>query len=276
MKKVVILFLTFLFVVSCSSNDDDISGTSEEPVASDSILVPVIKPYSYDVTLNGMVIVYKVSGASHVEAMYKAQASTLWNNAEVEMAGDFMTVTLSDLTLNAYYNILVIAHNHSGKSVTDDLTLQFDYNTLKGTYYMQPFLIWGTPLVNAKKALADSGSKLDSETIIGEEYHLTYQFRYKELKTEYVFDSEQKMKEVLVYFDKERVSIDELRRFISNALGYLAYGNIHINFDGIEKTFPLYRTSEGSSYVIVYERDNYTIVDYICSAGIDTSETLNK
>ena len=194
----------------------------------------------------------------------------------MENNGSVIIVNLKDLRQRAYYNVLIIAHNERGESVTDTQIILFDYEAVHGTYFMQPYLIWCTPLVNTKKTLADAGHILDAESVINGEYHLDYRFKYKELKTEYIFDSEQKLKEVIIYFDRERASVDELRRFISYALGYLAYGNIHVIMNEKEYTFPLYRTSEGLSYVFIYSIDDKTIVDYISSSSVDLSEELTK
>ena len=274
MKKV-LLYLTLLTLsVSCSSNDDELSMKNDENVSAVNTLA--IKPYSYDVTLSGITLVYHISGASMVEVLYKEQSSTIWNKANTEIVDDVLTVNLTDLRQRSYYNVLVIVHNESGESVTDTQIIQFDYEAVRGTYFMQPYLIWGTPLVNAKKALTDAGNIIDNESIVGGDYIIECRFKYKELKTEYLFDTEQKLKEVIICFERERASVEELRRFISNALGYLAYGNIHVIMNEKEFTFPLYKTSEGSSYVFIYELDNSTIVDYISSSNINLSEKLIK
>ena len=271
----VLLYMTLLaLTISCSSNDDELSPQNGENVSVVDTLA--IRPYSYDVTMTGITLVYHISGASMVEVLYKDQSSTIWNNADAENINGVLTVNLTDLRQHSYYNVLVIAHSKSGKSVTDTQIIQFDYEAVRGTYFMQPFLIWGTPLANAKKALTDAGNVIDNESLVGGEYIIECRFKYKELKSEYLFDTEQKLKEVIIYFERERASVEELRRFISNALGYLAYGNIHVILDEKEYTFPLYKTSEGSSYVFVYEVDNTVLVDYFSSLGIDLSEKLIK
>ena len=272
MKKF-LLFVVLTLTLACTSNDDLPDRKEEKANATDML---AIRPYSNDISMSGISLVYHISGASLVEAMYKDQTSVIWKKAKTEIADSTVTVNLTDLIQGAYYSILVIAHNDSGESVTDEQLIRFDYEAVHGTYFMQPYLIWGTPLVNAKKALKDAGYVLDNESIVSGEYHLDCRFKYKELKTEYIFDSEQKLKEVIIYFDRERASVDELRRFISYALGYLAYGNIHVIMNEKEYTFPLYKTSEGSSYVFIYSIDDKTIVDYICSSSVDLSEKLNK
>lgn len=274
MKRNIIYLLTLLFAFSCSGSDEELPEQKEESVSVIDTLS--IRPYSYDFTMSGMTLVYHVRGASEVEALYKEQSATVWNKADIEQNKGVVIVNLKELRLRAYYHILIIARNEIGESVTDTQTILFDYEAVRGTYYMQPYLIWGTPLVNTKKALTDAGNILDAESVIDGEYHLEYRFKYKELKNEYIFDTEQKLKEVIIYFDVERATVDELRRFVSYALGYLAYGNIHVIMKEKEYTFPLYRTSEGSSYVFIYSIDDKTIVDYICSSSVDLSEKLNK
>ena len=274
MKRNIIFLLTLLITFSCSDSDDELPEQKEDLLSVIDTLS--IRPYSYDLTMSGMTLAYHISGASEVEALYKEQSATVWNKAEIRQNEDAIIVNLKDLRQRAYYHILIIAHNELGESVTDTQIILFDYEAVRGTYFMQPYLIWGTPLANTKKALTDAGHILDRERVIDGEYHLEYRFKYKELKNEYIFDTEQKLKEVIIYFDVERASVDELRRFVSYALGYLAYGNIHVIMNEKEYTFPLYRTSEGSSYVFIYSIDDKTIIDYICSSGIDLSEKLNK
>ena len=274
MKRNIIYLLTLLITFSCSDSDEELPEQKEDTVSVLDTLS--IKPYSYDLTMSGMTLAYNISGASEIEALYKEQSETAWNKAEIEQNEGVTIVKLNDLRQRAYYYILIIAHNELGESVTDTQTILFDYEAVRGTYFMQPYLIWGSSLVNTKKALTDAGNTLDMESVIDGEYHLEYRFKYKELKNEYIFDTEQKLKEVVIYFDGERASVDELRRFLSYALGYLAYGNIHVIMNEKEYTFPLYRTSEGSSYVFVYSIDDKTIVDYICSSIVDLSEKLNK
>lgn len=274
MKKLLLLIIVVTMSISCTGSDDELQGKIDKKEnAIDSLS---IQPYSYDVTMVGITMVYHISGASMVEVLFKEQLSTIWNKANNENVDGILTVKLSDLKQRSYYNILVIAHNELGETVTDAQTILFDYEAIRGTYYMQPYLIWGTPLVNVKKAITDAGNIIDKESIVDGRSLLECRFKYKELKTEYLFDSEQKLNEVIVYFESERASVEELRRFVSNALGYLAYGNIHVVMNEKEYIFPLYKTTEGSSYVFIYEIDNRTIVDYISSSGIDLSEKLIK
>ena len=274
MKRNVIYLLALLLTYSCSDSEEELSEPKEDSVSVLDTLS--IKPYSYDITMSEMTLVYHISGASEVEALYKEQSATVWNKADMENNGSVIIVNLKDLRQRAYYQVLIIAHNELGESVTDTQTILFDYEAVRGTYFMQPYLIWGTPMVNTKNALADAGNILDAESVINGEYHLEYRFKYKELKNVYIFDTEQKLKEVIIYFDGERASVEELRRFISYALGYLAYGNIHVIMNEKEYTFPLYKTSEGLSYVYIYSIDDKTIVDYICSSSVVLSEKLNK
>ena len=274
MKRNVIYLLALLLTYSCSDSEEELSEPKEDSVSVLDTLS--IKPYSYDITMSEMTLVYHISGASEVEALYKEQSATVWNKADIENNGSVIIVNLKDLRQRAYYQVLIIAHNELGESVTDTQTILFDYEAVRGTYFMQPYLIWGTPMVNTKNALADAGNILDAESVINGEYHLEYRFKYKELKNVYIFDTEQKLKEVIIYFDGERASVEELRRFISYALGYLAYGNIHVIMNEKEYTFPLYKTSEGLSYVYIYSIDDKTIVDYICSSSVVLSEKLNK
>lgn len=274
MKKAILYTIVLSMALSCSGNDDELPDKKDEKtIVLDTL---AIKPYSYDINMSELTLVYHISGASLIEVLYKEQSSIVWNNAEAEIAEGVVTVKLANLSQRAYYNVLVIAHNQQGESVTDTQTILFDYEAVRGTYFMQPYQIWGTPLANTKKALTDAGNILDKETISDGEYHLEYRFKYKELKTEYIFDTEQKLKEIIIYFEYERASVEELRRFISNALGYLAYGNIHVIMDGKEYTFPLYRTSEGLSYVFIYEINNNTIVDYVSSSSVDLSNKFYK
>ena len=126
------------------------------------------------------------------------------------------------------------------------------------------------------QALKDAGNVLESETFVNDEYHLTYLFNYKELMSVYTFSSDKRLKNVQIVLDKKRVSIDELKRFISGAFGYLAYGTIHANIDGNPQVSPLYMTPEGSSYVTIYERNNNYIVDYMDVKDVDVSKVLYR
>ena len=273
--RIILLYLTLIVLfVSCSSSDDELLTNNDESVSIVDTLT--IKPYSYDVTMSGITLVYHITGATIVEVLCKEQSSTIWNKVNADNINGVITVNLMDLRQRSYYNVLVIAHNDTGETVTDTQTIHFDYEAVRGTYYMQPYMIWNTPLENAKKLLADAGYIIDNESFADGDYIIECRYKYKELKSEYLFDSEKKLKEVILYFDPERVSVDELLRFISNAFGYLACGNIHVVINEKEHVIPLYKTSEGSSYVFIYEMDGFLVVDYISAADVDLSEKLVK
>ena len=147
---------------------------------------------------------------------------------------------------------------------------------MKVTCFKQPFIVWNSIMDNAMQAIKDAGNILIEETIKDNEYHISYLFNYKELKTVYVFTNDKRLKNVLIYLDKERVSISELKRFVSGAFGYLAYGNIHANIDNNPMIAPLYKTPDGSSYVTIYEQGNNYIVDYMDIKDVDITEILYR
>lgn len=274
MRRFVFFLLMLPLMFACSSHEEDFEPSdinTENPKDSLSI-----RPYSYDVTQTGMTLVYKVTSATQIEILYREQSATTWQEVFGKIEDGVLVVELTGLYRCAYYNVLVIARNEKGESVTDMQTILFDYESLRGTYFMQPYLMWGTPIQELKKFLTNAGYMYEDEKFSGNDYVLECRFRYKEIKSEYILDPEQKLKEVLITFDSERVSVEELRRFISNALGYLSYGNIHVVIDGKEHTFPLYKTAEGTSYAFIYQLDEYSIVDYVCSANVDLNNKLYK
>ena len=268
MKKLFSYFLLAFLIVSCSSND-------ETPILSETLS---IKPYSCDVTKNGIVVVYKTTGIARFEAMYREQFTDDWHPAETKAseAADTLTVSLKELTLRHYYQLLVTVYNDKGESVTDNFIVQYDYDAQSTTYFAQPFLQWGALVSGVKTAMADNGNILEEETETETETRLTYRFLYKELKSEYLFDEEKQLREVLIYFDKNRVGMEELRRYIGLAFSYLAFGNIHINMDGTDKAYTLFKTAEGTSYVVLYERGEQLVVNYMSASSIDVNETLYK
>lgn len=275
MRRFFILFTILpLLMFGCSSHDEELEPSDSNTESQlDSLS---IRPYSYDITQSGMTLVYKVTSASQVEILYKEQSASTWQEVNAQIEDGIIVVELTGLSHRAYYTVLVIARNENGESVTDTQTILFDYESLRGTYFMQPCLMWDTPLQDLKKFLTNTGYIYENEKEIGDGYVLECRFRYKEIKSEYILDSDQKLREVLITFDAERVPVDELRRFISNALGYLSYGNIRVVIDGKEYIFPLYKTPEGASYVFVYQLDEYSIVDYVCSANVDLNNNLYK
>lgn len=274
MKQIAYLFL-ILLILSCSSSDDVMGEIlNDDTNAADTAQVLAIKPYSYDMSAKDISIAYLVSGASGVDVMYKEQNSTEWDNAEIQGTDSIITAKLTNLRQNHYYMVMAIAHNDLGKSVTDIFTLLFDYYSTRGTYFMQPYMKWNEDKSTVMLALQNAGNILDAETDINGECHLEYRFKFKELKTEYIFDTEKKLKEALIYFDPKRVSEKDLQRFLTSALGYLATGNIHITMDGTTLVVPLYKTTEGSSYVFVYTRDENIIVDYM--GTIDENNSITK
>jgi len=274
MRRFFIFLLMLPLIFACSSHEEDLepsdinSGNQQDSLS--------IRPYSYDITQTGMTLVYKVTSASQVEILYREQSATTWQEISGTLEGGVLIVDLTGLSRRTYYNVLVIARNEKGESVTDMQTILFDYESLRGTYFMQPYLMWGTPLQDLKKYLTNAGYMYEEEKLSGNDYVLECRYRYKEIKSEYILDSEEKLKEVLITFDSERAPIEELRRFISNALGYLSYGNIHVVIDGKEHTFPLYKTAEGTSYAYIYQLDEYSIVDYVCSANVDLNNKIYK
>ena len=272
MKKLLYLSL-FILLVACSSSSHDID---EYQIGESVTEQPVIKPYSCDINSRGIEIVYKILGATKVSIMYKEQLAEDWTPLEAEITDSIITVKLTDLKLNHYYYVFATAQNGLGLSATDNFVVKYDYNSARDTYFTQPFLQWGAHVDGVKTALADKGSVLDTEVMTEEETRLTYRFMYKELWTEYVFDYEKHLKEVLVCFDKSRVNADELRKYINLAFGYLAYGNIHINIDGNEFVGTLFKTAEGASYTFIYEKTDVVIVDYMSTIGVDITQTLYK
>lgn len=272
MKKILFLLMAFLLLVACTDDEhDSITSSNVSEEIADSLS---ISPYSIDITQSKMTVVYKVTGASSIEVFYKDQQTTTWQDVDVDYNDNTVSVCFTKLTQRTYYNVLVIAHNGFGKSVTDMQTILFDYESAGRTYFMQPYLAWGSSVSDMKSVLSNSGYIYEAERSIEGGSCLECRFRYKELKSAYIFDEEQKFKEVKIYFDTNRVSVDELRRFVSYALGYLSYGNLHVVADEKDGVIPLYKTTEGSSYVFIYEKDGQSIVDYVSSAGFDLNNKV--
>lgn len=272
MKKYVWLIVLLGLVLACAKDDADNVGDSMEKEKVEL----TVKPYSCDINSKGIVVVYQFTGATKVEANYREQLSDNWTAVEAEINGDKATISLMDLVLMRYYEIMVTVYNEDGQSLMDRFLVKYDYDAYKETYYMQPYIAWGDLLSNVKTALSDRGNVLDSEKETEKGFLLTYKFIYKELYSEYCFDKEKKLKEVLIYFDKERVGMEELRRFVSQAFGYMSFGNIHVSFDGVEQICSLYKTVEASSYAFMYEDESHIVIDYISAANVNPSDVLYK
>ena len=99
MKKILFVFLTVL-IASCSSSDGD-AEVDEIPVSSVT-QQPEIKPYSCDITSNGIEVVYTVMGASKVNVLYKEQLDDNWTSVEHLRDGKKVAVKLTNLQLYHY------------------------------------------------------------------------------------------------------------------------------------------------------------------------------
>lgn len=277
MMRFFYISIFLLILCSCSeSNDNRTLPADDLSLHDDSIQEPWIKAYSCDITSEGVEVTYKTSYPVTAEALYKDQNSQKWDSVEVKIENGFAVVKLTNLTLHHYYNILINVYNGKGKSATDNFIVQYEYDSKNITYFRQPFSEWNTSISNLKTVMNNNGNIIDEETEYDGGYKISYRFKYKELKTEYVFNNDKFLKEILVYFDSNKVVIDEIRRFISQALGYLSYGNIHVNINNLENIYPLYKTTEGASYVIVYPKDQFIIVNYLCAYDIIVSDILYK
>ena len=268
MKKLLYIILVSTLFIACSSSENESDVTATEQLS--------IKPYSCDITENEIVVVYQVTGSDNVTVVYKDQSDEDWTPVEVKDVEGKIAVSLTNLQLRHYYFIFATVQDDKGQTASNTYMVKYDYDPDFTTLYAQPFLQWGGHVSGVKTAMADKGGVLDSEVETANETHLTYRFFYKELWSEYVFDDEKHLKEVFVYFDKNRVSLTELRRYVSLAFSYLEYGNIHLNIDGKEEASTLLRTAEGTSYVILFEKGEYNIVNYMSTAGIDITETQYK
>ncbi len=277
MKKLLAFISLAIFMVACSS-DSDTPTQPEQPAEVENKITeaPSVMPYSCDITDKGIVVVYKVAGAAVIDIQYKSQGADDWSKADFNKEDDTVTVTLTELKKDVYYYVMVIVKNDLGQSATDYFAVQYAYDAENETYFAQPFLQWGALVSNVKTAMADRGNILVSEVMLEDGLRLTYRFMYKELRTEYYFDEEKHLREVVVYFDKNRVKIDDLRRYVSSAFGYLSFGNIHMVIDGEDKAHTLLKTAEGASYVILYERGDNYIVDYLSTADVNLDEPLVK
>lgn len=270
MKNLIYLTLALVIVTSCSSdNNDEQNQIPQEDIISAE---PSVRPYSCNVTTEGIDIVYKTTGAATINAIYREQFSDNWVEAEAVMETDQVTVSLRNLATLHYYQVIITVQNDLGQSATDNFVVQYDYATSMATIYAQPFMQWGADVDDVKVAMADKGNILYWEANNESSLVLTYRFMYKEISSEYYFDAERKLKEIMVFFDKNRVNQTELRRYIILAFGYLTFGNIHLNIGGEDQHGTLFKTAEGSSYVILYEKDERVIVDYMSTASINPSE----
>ena len=273
-----ILALVSSFFACSKDEDEKTTEPSKETDVIDTLNTSVIMPYSYDMTSEGAEICYRINTkqVSRVEASYKGPSTTEWTNIDVQLTDSLTKVELKDLVSLEYYSVRIMAYNTKGQYFSNIFTFLYDYEVMKVTCFKQPFIVWNSIMENAMQALKDAGNVLESETFVNDEYHLTYLFNYKELMSVYTFSSDKRLKNVQIVLDKKRVSIDELKRFISGAFGYLAYGTIHANIDGNPQVSPLYMTPEGSSYVTIYERNNNYVVDYMDVKDVDVSKVLYR
>lgn len=272
-----IILISFVFFACSKDNEANIFG--EELIEEgDTVYTSVIKPYSYDLTSQGATIKYIINTrkVSTIEATCKYPTSTEWNSVEIQMQDSMATIELHDLEPYVYYSVKLTAYNTLGEYYTNTFNFLYDYEVMKVTCFKQPFIVWNSLIENVKQALDDAGNIIDEEHIINNEFHVSYLFNYKELQSVYIFSSDKRLKNVLIILDKERVSIDELKRFITGAFGYLAYGNIHANIDGNPLISPLYKTPDGSSYVTIYERANTNVVDYMDVKDVDITKVLYR
>lgn len=271
--------LFFSLFIACSHDDENDGNVSsiDSLEINDTLQNMLVRPYSYDLTKDGATITYMVNTkkVSSLEAFYGAIPSEQ-NRIEVKQEDSIAKIELHDLKSLEYYTINMTAYSSSGEYHTNYFTFLFDYEVMKVTCFKQPFIVWNSIMDNAMQAIKDAGNILIEETIKDNEYHISYLFNYKELKTVYVFTNDKRLKNVLIYLDKERVSISELKRFVSGAFGYLAYGNIHANIDNNPMIAPLYKTPDGSSYVTIYEQGNNYIVDYMDIKDVDITEILYR
>lgn len=262
---------------ACSNDDDSNSiSPSNGKESIDTLTSSAVIPYSYDMTSQSAIVYYKIDSKqiSSVKAAYKGPETTEWKDVDVELKDSLAIVELKNLTTLESYSISFTVYNTKGQYYTNYFSFTYDYEVMKVTCFKQPFIVWNSLMENTKKALKDAGNMLEFEAIVHGEYYLTYQFNYKELKSEYIFSGEQRLKNVRITLDKDRVPMNELQRFITGGFGYLAYGNIHTNIDGNPQIAPLYRTPEGASYVTIYERNNNYVVDYMDVKDVDISKVL--
>lgn len=266
-------------LIFASCNDHDEVFNEEAPssaVAADTLPMLSLLPVSYDMTDKDVIIDYHTSGASMFEAYYKDMNASEWLPASVEYSDSVTKVTLSGLKEYDYYYVLAVAANDSGHKVTDEMLVQYDYELFSKTIFTKPFLSWGSELANVKDAMKGDGYKLNGQTTTDDGFRLEYRFRYKEQRSEYLFDAEQKLREVLVWIDDERTTDEELRRFLVKAHGYEACGNVKVSSDGKVQVAPLFETEDQKSYAFYYKHGRCFIVDFIDVRAIDVSTVIER
>ena len=278
MKKITFLPLLALCLFSCSDDDEQVEEIVREYPDAYYEQAPTIELNNYDITHAGVYLDYLVENASILELRYKEKSSEEWKTITTDIAIDESnaTVLLKGLTFHSFYDVEAIAHNFTEQTASVSHVFEYYYNSLSTTYFKQPFLTWGASVQQTRKSLIDQGNEVDSLFAENGRCLLTCKPKYKELRTEYILDTARGLENVMVYFDRNRVSTSDMTLFVSGALGYLSFGNIHVEMNGEVLTFPLYKTSEGKTYVFVYERDNRVIVDFLPTSEVDPGSVLVK
>lgn len=97
-----------------------------------------------------------------------------------------------------------------------------------GPLFEKPCTTWGLSRGNLKILMQNSGFTLMSDNDTADRYYsLSYLGKYRESFTTYCFDANRCLEEVMVTFDEDEVSIDEVKTFLLEGLKYLYYTDIN-------------------------------------------------
>ncbi len=274
--KTLLILIMAVSSMACSESDDDSPSLATEEESKHPS--PSVTAFSLSQHNDGMDIFYKINNAASARAQYKAHTSAEWKEAESTMNDSVLTVALRNLQNGSFYYVKVDVQNSDGLSASETITARYDYDPTKTTYYQQPFLLWDYPLSGITNLITDSQNIESISDSKDGGTELRIRFCYMELYTTYRFHKTDALNNIIVTFDKNRVTREELMKYLIGALGYLTYGNIHLNVSGNAQTVPVYKTAEGRSVVFVYlNEDKGTVeVEYIPSKGFDYNETIYR
>lgn len=276
LEKTLLMLIMAVSGMACNDSDDDSPSRAAEEENTHPF--PSVSAFSLSQHNDGMDIFYKIYNAESAHAQYKAHTSEEWKEAESTMNDSVLTVVLRNLQNGSFYYVKVDVKNTDGLSASETITARYDYDPTKTTYYQQPFLLWDYPLSNITNLITDSQNIESISDSKDGGTELRIRFCYMELYTTYRFHKSDALNNIIVTFDENRVTKEELMKYLIGALGYLTYGNIHLNINGNVQTVPVYKTAEGRSVVFVYHNeDKGTVeVEYLPSKGFDYNETIYR
>lgn len=123
---------------------------------------------------------------------------------------------------------IVTVATTAGEKIQKEISVTQAGIEVSPVLFEAPYTVWGSARSTVKGTMSTRGYTLASEsTSASDNYYLTYNGKYKELGSMYMFDNNMKLNQVIVMFQSSVATTSQAGQYLTSELGYIYVTSIN-------------------------------------------------